>query len=76
MDAIANVVTHGQKAQKDKLRESEVVPEAYAKEPPPLIAEDLARAQDRDRLCLMSRETVGMIGSVYSINTEGLLVHT
>ena len=52
------------------------VPDAYAKEPAPLNTEDPIRAQARDRLCRMFCDTVGILGSEYSIDAKGLVVST
>ena len=46
----------------------------YAKETQPLKTEDLIRAQARDRLCCMFRDTVEMPSFEYSIDAKGLLV--
>ena len=44
IDAIANVVTRGQREQTDKTLVRKTVPEAYAKKPASLITEGLIRA--------------------------------
>ena len=69
MDAITCVVTRGQRAQTDQTSVREKMPEAYAKEPAPLKTKDLIRAQVRDRLCRMFRDTDGMPVSKYRIDT-------
>ena len=54
----------------------EPVSEAYTKEPAPFTEESLVRAQTRDFLCRMFRDTVGMSGSEYRMDANGLLIHT
>ena len=73
-DVIANVTTRSRKARVGKGGERVTLPEAYAQEPAPLSPQDIIRAQARDRLCRMFRDTVGTPGSEYSVDGNGLLI--
>ena len=75
-EAITNVVTRSQSVHPARSDTEKSVPEAYADEPALLNVQDIIRAQARDHLCKLFRDTVGLPGTEYSTDVRGLLVRT